>query len=301
MTTIRALLVAAVVLHAVAGAAASEIAIHGGRAYFVDPDGRAVKVRVVKSGEERDLFRAVSGRVSGFELAAASGFIAIGEGSLLRVLDSDGRPMAEIDDVRVFSWSPEGRRLAYVTQSTRGNWIWSAADGSRTEIGRLGYYLHWASFDGRIYVWEQTDGVARKVYAYDPRTRETQETPHKSIYFSPSGSYYFHPGDGPAAPEGVFARGWDVTLAASSRVLASLCGFQPIAWAPDADLLLMHACRKAPGAAAGQQFLVVYDPMRDIVLSVGAADAGAWGRDSSEIVVRNGARTTTRELPQIIR
>jgi len=237
--------------------------------------------------------------VSGFELAASSGLMAVAEDAVVHVIDADGRALAEIADVRVFSWSPEGQRLAYVTQSTRGNWIWSAADGSRTEIGRLGYYLHWASFDGRIYVWEQAAGVARKVYAYDPRTGETMETPHKSIYFSPSGSYYFHPGDGPKLPEGVYARGWDVTLAASSRVLASLCGFRPLAWAPDADLLLMQACRK--GRTSDQQVLVVFDPVRDIVLNVGVADAIAWGHDSTEIVFRSGTRTSTRELPVILR
>ena len=86
----------------------------------------------------------------------------------------------------------------------------------------------------------------------------------------------------------------------SSRVLASLCGFHPLAWAPDADLLLMQACRKGR-AANDQQVLVVFDPMRDIVLSVGAADAIAWGRDSTELVFRSGTHTLTRELPVILR
>jgi hypothetical protein len=138
------------------------------------------------------------------------------------------------------------------------------------------------------------------VYAYDPRTGETAETPRKAIYFSPSGAYYFHPGDGPGAPEAVYARGWDVTLAATSRVLASLCGFRPLAWAPDADLLLVQACRKT-GAGNPQQSFAMYDPARDIALDLGRADAMAWVRDSTEVVVRHGARTTTRELPVILR
>ena len=302
MTNVRTAIAAALlVLCAETGAAAAEIALGSGRIFFIDGDRRAVRVRDVRTGAERDLFRSASGRLSGFELSGASGFLAIGDDSVVHVIDPDGRSLADLADVRVFSWSPDGRRLAYVTQSTRSSWIWSAADGSRAEIGRLGYYLHWASFDSRIYMWEQTGGGARKVYAYDPRTGETRETPHKSIYFSPSGTYYFYPGDGPGAPESVYARGWDVTLAASSRVLGSLCGFRPLAWAPDADLLLMEACRKGNTPGAQQHVLVVFDPMRDIVLSVGAADAIAWGRDSTEIVVRNGGRLSTRELPVILR
>ena len=290
---------AALLLFSAACASAAEIAVRGDRIFFVDSDRRALKVRDFRTGEERDLFQTGTGHVSGFELSASSGMMAIAEESLLHIFDADGRPVAEMAAVRVFSWSPDGRQLAYVTQSTRGNWIWNAADGSRTEIGRLGYYLHWAWFDGRIYVWEQAAGVPRKVYAFNPTAKEIVETPHKSIYFSPSGSYYFHPGDGPNAPEGVYARGWDVTLAASSRVLASLCGFRPIAWAPDADLLLMQVCRKSGGE--DRQVAVIFDPVRDIVLGVGNADAIAWGRDSTEIVVRIGTRTFTRELPMILR
>jgi len=41
--------------------------------------------------------------------------------------------------------------------------------------------------------------------------------------------------------------------------------------------------------------------VRDIVLNVGVADAIAWGHDSTEIVFRSGTRTSTRELPVILR
>ena len=63
--------------------------MHEGRVFFVDDDCRAVKVRNARLGEERDVFRSAFGRVSGFELAASSGLIAVAEDAVLHVIDAE--------------------------------------------------------------------------------------------------------------------------------------------------------------------------------------------------------------------
>jgi len=67
----------------------------------------------------------------------------------------------------------------------------------------------------------------------------------------------------------------------TSRVLSSFNGFRPIAWAPDADLLLIEASR-GPGRTA-EQVMVIYDPKADTSLDVPLTVVG-WGPTSHELV-----------------
>lgn len=96
---------------------------------------------------------------------------------------------------------------------------------------------------------------------------------HRSIFFSPSGEYYYgQAGYGPQ--ENVYSSRFDQPLKATSRTLSSLNGFRPIGWAPDADLLLLEGSRGRGRDAVS--VLMVYDAASDISVDV-SKDVAAWG------------------------
>src|SRR6478609_8248037 len=111
---------------------------------------------------------------------------------------------------RFYAWSPDGLRLVYVTgrylghykdHSRTGTWIWNASDKSRTRISTGGYYVSWPMFDGNVYLWDPNGERPSRVRRYDVKRQQLDVTSHKSIYFSASGSYYYHPGGGLLIPE----------------------------------------------------------------------------------------------------
>ena len=320
-------LIATVVVLAAPNDAASQFAVHGDHAFLVDQEDPGVlHLTDMASGRRRELYRTESGRIFDFKVSPTGSMIAVTaqllengvdpqaatakvhnrmmfEKTTLHIIGVAGNEIDAIDDVRQFSWSPDGRQLAYVTGDYRGGyedygnsrtWIWDLADKSKKEISRRGYYVNWVAFDSRIYLWEKTAGVAGKVYAYDPVAGALVETPHKSIYFSRTGDYYYHPGGGIGLRENVYVRSGDLSLKDASRVLAAFCGMRPIAWAPHDDLLLLEVCRKVPGAA--ENAMLVYDPASDMTIEVGSGESFAWGNDSSELIVKNGSRIDKRPL-----
>jgi WD40 repeat protein len=116
--------------------------------------------------------------------------------NFLVFIDVDGKEITRLDeDVRKYSWSPDGNEIAYITGTysedgdigfkTTGLHIFSLEDGNKKEVAPKAYYVNWVSFDSCIYFSD-----LRKVFKYDPVTAKTEETPYYGINFSPDGEYY---------------------------------------------------------------------------------------------------------------
>jgi len=302
---------------------AAQLAVRGDRVFVLDEASpHILATQDLATGEQRELYKTDLGRIFDYRVSPSGEMIAVLEQVLqydvdsqvanarvrnravferatLHIIDNTGSPIDDIQNVRRFSWSRDGRGLAYVTGEFRSPyepyantkaWIWNATDESEKQISNFGSYVHWAAFDGRVYLWEQIDGIAGKVYAYSPLSGSVAETSHKSIYFSPTGAYYYHPGGGIGLRENVYVRSGDLGLKDASRTLADFCGFRPIAWAPGNDLLLLEACRKAPSGRAEENVMMIYDPSTDTAVEVGRAESIAWGNQSSELIVKNKNR-----------
>jgi hypothetical protein len=281
------------------------------------------------NGEEREIFRPRAGRIFAFSVSPLGSTLAvleqvlkfdvdpqvstvrvksrnIFEATTLHILARSGDVIDTLTQVRDFAWSPDGQQLTYVTGDYRGQdadfentavWIWNAKDQGRRMISKSGYYISWAGFDGNIYLWEKADGVTGRVNRYNVSTGSLEPTPHKSIYFSPSGEYYYHPGGGVGLPENIYYRSNDTTLKDRSHALLAFAGWRPILWAPDADLLLIEATKRMVGGGTGERTTVIYDPRADKVTDVGAVGSVSWGSSAKELVTIDGNRVEKRSLP----
>ena len=156
----------------------------------------------------------------------------------LRVLTAAGSQIAEtIPLVRHFVWSPDSNQMAYVVDRYQGLykedadqsvWIWNAADKRSRKIRDGAHHVSWARFDGNLYPLELADGAASQVLRVNAATGSIEKMTHRSIYFSPSGEYYYgEVGRGPQVD--VYLRASDRPLKETSRTLSSLDGFAPIA------------------------------------------------------------------------
>jgi hypothetical protein len=303
--------------------------IHGDDVFVVAGDDlTTLTAWNTASNRQRVVYRSEVGRIFDFKVAQHTGLVAVLEQQLmyrvdpklanmtvrdipvfekitLHVLSAAGSRLDAIDDVRMFAWSPDGRQLAYVTGQFRGSdedyantrtWIWDATDNRRLQVSDRGYYVEWAGFDGNVYLWDKVEGMAANVYRYDVMSRKVEPTSHKSIYFSPTGTYYYHPGGGIGLPQNVYLRATDVSLTSKSQVFAALTGWRPLGWAPNADLLLMEVNRKRGGQAQDEPATIVYDPRADTSIDVGGSEVIGWGNNSGEIIVKSDDRFHRRAI-----
>jgi len=65
-----------------------------------------------------------------------------------------------------------------------------AAQGLEGILG-LPYQLHWSSVDSALYIKTLPTASGAKIYRYDAQTQRLVLTPHKGVFFSPDGLYYF--------------------------------------------------------------------------------------------------------------
>jgi hypothetical protein len=270
----------------------------------------------LRTGLTRQLYRPERGRVFNFAVSPSHQFVAVLQQILevdvpardatvqlpggrflhewrgLRILTAAGSQIAEtIPLVRHFVWSPDSNRLAYVVGRYQGLyeedadqsvWIWSAADKRSRKIRDGAHHVSWARFDGNLYLLELVDGGARQVLRVNAATGAIEKTTHRDIHFSPSGEYYYGE-TGYGAPENVYLRASDRALQETSRTLSSLSGFKPLAWAADADLLLLLATR---GSGRNEQSVtMVYDPLADTSVDV-SKFVLAWGASSRELIAQ---------------
>jgi WD40 repeat protein len=116
--------------------------------------------------------------------------------SRLMIFDSEGVRVFQISNVIRFSWSPNGKFVAYV--EARGNGesyriiprTLKVIDVQSHKVNTLFQAafedLAWPSFDSMIYYTDY-----RKVYRVNPWNGMRDATTYKGVYFSPDGHYYF--------------------------------------------------------------------------------------------------------------
>jgi WD40 repeat protein len=257
---------------------------------------------------------AVSTRILKFDVNPQEATVVIGGRSILdrtflHILAENGSEIDAIPQVRFYAWSPDGQQLAYVVGEYGGMyndytntsaWIWNRADRKRTQISKDAYNVSWPQFDNNVYLWPRSLGTEGKAVRYNVSTGRLEPTTHFSIYFSPSGNYYYHPGSGTGLQENVYLRLTDLGLKGTSRVLSSLSGWRPLGWAPDADVLMMEASRRTSGGR-DESAIILYDPGADTgtSLSITAAEFLGWGTTLGEIVVRNGSRVERKAITEL--
>ena len=154
--------------------------------------------------------------------------------------------------------------------------------------------MSWASFDGNLYIWDfpPPSGLG-EVVRYNVAARSVEPTEHHSIYFSPTGRYYYRPESVNGNGE-VYMRQTDQSVSRSSSALGFPSRVDPVAWAPTADLLLLFNSRGDPAT----QKVRVYDPDRDKAVEV-SPDTVGWGAGASEVVVAPGKNIALRKVPAI--
>lgn len=125
-------------------------------------------------------------------------------------IDLDGNEITILDeDVRKFSWSPDGEKIAYITGTyyeggvgfkTTGVGIFDLKDRSKIKIKKDfphktirgfeggGIEINWARHDGNIYI--QDFGYLDGIYRYNTKIGKSEKVDYKGIDFSPDGKYY---------------------------------------------------------------------------------------------------------------
>lgn len=134
-------------------------------------------------------------------ISSSRGFIGEDENAYidhtLLILTVKGKLKHIISDVQRYSWSPDGNQVACILgKDIEGfsfrSWglkIINTQNWSERYFNDYyGQDIYWAEFDSMIYT---TDFAT--VYKVDPRSGNKTPTSYKGIYFSPDGSYYFHP------------------------------------------------------------------------------------------------------------
>jgi len=286
------------------------------------PTDETITIHTIATGQDREIFRPKLGKIFDFRVAPTSAMIAVTEQvrkfdvdpqlattvinghptferTVLYIVDRDGNQIDQVEGgVRSFAWSPDGEQLAYVTgdykntEGVYGNtkaWIWGRDKSRRQISGDIHDKVSWAAFDDNIYLWERTaTGAYGAVLRYNVSANRLERTSHKGIFFSPTGTYYFHPGGG--YRENVYLRATDTVI--RSQVISELAAWRPIAWARDSDFLLMEAM-KGPNDPVEQ---AVFDPVNDSAIDLRLGQSFMWGQDSTEIVVKNGDRYEKRRI-----
>lgn len=276
-------------------------------------------------GQRRKVFESSEGEMMGLEIAPRGGTVAVlerifktgvskseatvvlkrREGDLygfertrLWVLSSKGSQIGYVDQVRSFSWRPDGTQIAVVTgeylgydidPKITGVWVYGLADRELQKIRNTGNHVVWARFDDSLYIWDVGAPGRATVTRYDPNIGTSESVSYHSIYFSPSGEYYFKP-DGVAGLPGVFSRSGNVELAVQSRVLAGLAAFEPKVWAPDRDVLMLEGRRRSDHAIV----YLLYDPAVDSAVEIQRDGVVGWGRNSRELMVGSGDEVSLR-------
>lgn len=209
------------------------------------------------------------------------------ERSSLHVLSPDGALM-EIAKVRTFAWRPSGTHLVVTLGDYRGHEenpdissveIISVPSGQRRQIATAGLYVSWAMFDDSVYIWDVAPQEGTKVYRYDLANGSHQATSYHSIYFSPSGEYYYKP-DGVRGRPGIFLRATNRDVTGASAVFSDIVAYTPEGWAPDADLLMMTARKRDRSVVR-----LLYNADTDTALEVERKSVLTWGANSGQLLV----------------
>jgi len=221
----------------------------------------------------------------------------------LHVINSGGHEIAQIGQVVDYAWSPDGNQLAYVTAAYNagpdggdihptGVWRYDLRQRMSTKLQDVGRHVAWAAFDGAVYVLDYSGpkGYPR-VWRLNSTDWKTQLTPLQSIYFSPTGKYYYHPGT-TFVSEGKFDV-YDVAtntprFATSSLKQKFAWGTEPIGWVESGGnhLLLLTWSDPDTGQLDPHPHTVMYDLDAGTIQDLGLEEVIGW---------KHGAFLTHRE------
>lgn len=290
--------------------------VFGGADYVVnekdgansDPDMSVLYERNLGTGATQKVF-ATPGRVLAAYSPSPDGrYIAVrswADDSLatmtLHIIDPAGHEVSRIGQVWDYAWSPDGNHLVYVTGEYRagqdgvpstGVWKYDIRQKKSLKIHDTGRFVFWASFDRSIYVLEYLKGSRNhQVWRLNPTDLAPQATRMYSIYLSPTGRYYYHPGAS-FTNEGSF----DVfdtatnTPRFSTTTLAKkfAWGTEPIGWMDSGGnhLLLVTWSNPVTGQLDAQPHTMMYDLDAGTIEDLELQEVIGW---------KNGAFLTHRE------
>jgi hypothetical protein len=225
------------------------------------------------------------------------------EESVLHVVGTDGAERIAVPDVRDFAWAPDGTKLAVVTGRYTGHDLpyvdlkTSIVDIQTqliTTIAERGNFVSWTSFDGAIYIWVVPADSEGQVLKYSLSESKLELTGRKSIYFSPSGKYYYRPAGISGRP--ALFRSIDDSEVSGTPGLAAIAPFAPLGWSPDRDLLLVESAPHRPGERVAVRQLVS-DVDSDNTFPIAAHVVGWAGRGQGLIV--DGDKPTITQLAAV--
>jgi WD40 repeat protein len=219
----------------------------------------------------------------------------------LHIIDPAGQELSRIGQVWDYAWSPDGNQLVYVTGEYRagkdgvtstGVWKYDVRLKASVKIHETGRFVFWAGFDRSIYVLEYLKNTENhKVWRLNPSDLKPQATGMYSIYLSPTGRYYYHPGAS-FTNEGSFDV-YDIatnTPRFSTSTLAQkfAWGTEPIGWMDTGGnhLLLVTWSNPVTGQLDSHPHTMMYDLDAGTMVSLELEGVIGW---------KNGAFLTHRE------
>ena len=232
----------------------------------------------------------------------------------------EGKEVAKLEeDVREFSWSPDGEKIAYITGTyyeggvgfkTTGVWIFDLKNQSKKQIKKDfphpslrgfeggGYEIKWAKHDNNIYIkdFDYCGGI----YRYDTKLGISEQVKYKDINFSPDGKFYISEQFGDSIPQRLYISdsnleitdrlkkrfGYDIQNASFYWVfqkshLMHLIKKQIVTKiGKKAKVKVATAANQAPAA-----YNVIYDVEKDKVLKEVTLPTSRWKGNPGEVVL----------------
>lgn len=122
----------------------------------------------------------------------------------LTILNRSGKTSFSFDDnVRVYTWKPDGKEIAYVTGSyyeggigfIPENLYWvDLSSGNKQKINGISYpyQIYWSAKENVLYIKNLYDINGKRIFKFDFYTKELTPTDYYDIHFSPNEEYYIH-------------------------------------------------------------------------------------------------------------
>lgn len=125
----------------------------------------------------------------------------------LVLMSIDGKIVNSIEPgqtIRSIAWKPDGAMIGFCTGEYQEElektpdayekaqtFAFDLSKGTTVKLFNGGTRLHWAAFDGNLYIYDQR--IKPAVHSYDPDSEIIKPTEFKDITFSPDGRYYYSP------------------------------------------------------------------------------------------------------------
>jgi hypothetical protein len=266
--------------------------------------------------QPRTVFAVPEGEIFSFAAAPKAGLLAVRERlwvpkesgqterALLHIVARDGSILETIEQGRRWSWRASGTDLAVMTgeyQSSNdeplstGIWWYTVGTRKLVKISSTGTYVNWAAFDDNIYIWDTAAEGGATVSRYNVRTGASERTSHHSIYFSPTGKYYYKPGGVIAGEADIYLRNNDSSIFRHSRALADVDGFDVEGWAPGVDVVMLDVVRRSDKSTAR----LLYDPASDSAVEIVREGVVGWGRSGQELIYDDGQSVSLRGFGEL--